>query len=89
MAETRALTLRLPPADYARLEGKAKRLGVRPGTLARMLVHAALDATSTTRDLAGVVARARDRASRLPSADAVALIRAGRDELERRAQGRS
>lgn len=89
MTETRALTLRLPPADYARLEGEAKRLGVRPGTLARMLVHAALDATSTTRDLAGVVARVRDRASRLPSADAVALVRAGRDELEARAPERS
>ncbi|MGH8895737.1 MAG: hypothetical protein ACRDZ4_01635 [Egibacteraceae bacterium] len=89
MTESRALTLRLPPADYARLEGEAKRLGVRPGTLARMLVHAALDTTSTARGLASVVARVRARASRLPSVDAVALIRAGRDELEARAPGRS
>ena len=39
---TRAITVRLDEADHITLRKQAERLRVRPGTLARMLVHAGL-----------------------------------------------
>jgi predicted DNA-binding protein len=42
MSTTRAITLRLEPADYERLEAEAERLGMPPATLARVSVRAGL-----------------------------------------------
>ncbi|MGH3916276.1 MAG: hypothetical protein ACRDTC_23140 [Pseudonocardiaceae bacterium] len=39
---TKAITVRLDEADHAALTRQADQLGVRPGTLARMLLHAGL-----------------------------------------------
>ena len=39
---TRPVTIRLDASDYERLEGEAKRLGIRPGTLAKVLLHRSL-----------------------------------------------
>lgn len=39
---TRAVTVRLDEADHAALEKQAAEVGVRPGTLAGILVHAGL-----------------------------------------------
>jgi hypothetical protein len=88
VGSTRAITLRLDPADYERLEVEAARLGVSPGTLARVYVRASL------RSGAAEVQRRRDGlaaldllaalTSGLPPVDAVGVARAGRDELARR-----
>lgn len=40
---TKAITVRLDEADHVALRRQAERLRVRPGTLARMLVHAGLN----------------------------------------------
>lgn len=42
MAVTRAITLRLEEGDFEHLEAEADRLGMRPGTLARLYLRAGL-----------------------------------------------
>lgn len=82
MTERRAVTLRLPSEDFARLEAEARRAGVRPGTLARMLIRRCLDGA------AGQPASTLDRLATLraglPRVDAVEVLRAGRADLEAR-----
>lgn len=45
MSQLKALTLRIPSEDYAYLELEAEKLQIRPGTLARILLHSALAQT--------------------------------------------
>jgi hypothetical protein len=40
---TKAVTVRLDEADHAALERRAAELQIRPGTLARILVHSGLN----------------------------------------------
>jgi hypothetical protein len=85
----KAVTLRLDPADYERLEGEAARLGMSPGTLARVYVRAGLNAGATEaerRRRAGLAALDRLAAltADLPPVDAVSAARDSRDELARR-----
>jgi hypothetical protein len=47
---TRAITVRLDEADHAALEKQAERVGVRPGTLARILVRAGLSGDALAQD---------------------------------------
>lgn len=82
---TRAITVRLDEADHAALERQAGQLQIRPGTLARMLVHAALrgdGSGSGSEDaraaLDRLVRRSHDRAR----VDAVALVAEARVALE-------
>ena len=83
---TRAVTVRLDDADHAALEQQADQLKLRPGTLARMLLHAGLtasgaagsDAARTALDR--LVARSQQRAT----GDAVALVADARVALEPR-----
>ena len=82
---TRALTVRLDDVDHAALTEQAARLGVRPGTLARILVHAGLsgEAVSLRNESAHtaiqrLVRRSRQRAD----ADAVSLVAQARDALD-------
>ena len=82
---TRAITVRLDEADHAALERQADQLRVRPGTLARILVHAGL----TGEAVAGGSQNARAALDRLirrsqtrPSADAVDLVADARAALE-------
>ena len=82
---TRAVTVRLDEADHAALATQAEQLGVRPGTLARMLVHAGLGGHSAARD--GVEARAAlerlvRRSRQTPAGDAVALVAEARAALD-------
>lgn len=95
MSATRAITLRLDPTDYERLEAEAERLGIAPATLARVYVRAGLntDGESETdrRRRVGLDAlrrldmfRRELRDAGYPSVDAVKLVREGREELERR-----
>ena len=82
---TRAITVRLDEADYAALEKQAKGLRVRPGTLARMLVHAGLSGASqgeaNTAALAALDRLVR-RSREGPPADAVALVAEARLALD-------
>jgi hypothetical protein len=81
---TRTRTVHVSPDAYDRLVQEAERRGVAPDALADELVKADLaptgfDLDQTLADLAGV--RSRLRTGGL---DAVAVVREGRDELERR-----
>jgi hypothetical protein len=84
----KAVTLRLHPADYERLEAEAERLGMLPGTLARVYVRAGLSggAIEAKRRRAGLAAldRLAELTADLPPIDAIDVARASRDELERR-----
>jgi hypothetical protein len=82
---TKAITVRLDEADSAALERQAERLRVRPGTLARILVHAGLSGESPGGENAAALV-ALDRLVRRsrggPPADAVALVAEARIALE-------
>ena len=83
------LTVRLDSTDYERLEETADQLGMRPGTLARVLLHASLTGARTAslgnraRALAALT-RLREMASGLPPVDAVAIAAHARRELDAR-----
>jgi len=85
----RAITLRLDPEDYGRLESEAARLGVAPATLVRMYVRARFDGDETEaekRRRAGLQAldRLTELTVNLPFVDAVQTARESREELDRR-----
>lgn len=81
---TRAITVRLDEADHVALCKQAERLRVRPGTLARMLVHAGLSeeaSTSAPSEAQNALDRLVRRSNRRPAADAVALVNDARADL--------
>lgn len=83
------LTVRLDSADYERLEETADQLGMRPGTLARVLLHASLAGARTASlgsraRAVAALARLRDIAAGLPPVDAVEVAAEARRELEDR-----
>lgn len=82
---TKAITVRLDEADYAALEKQAEGLRVRPGTLARILVHAGLRSESpqveNTAALAALERLVRRSRGGAP-ADAVALVAEARVALD-------
>jgi methylphosphotriester-DNA--protein-cysteine methyltransferase len=94
MNATKAITLRLDPADHAWLEAEAKRLGLSPGTLARVYVRAGLRgevAEAEQRRRTGREAldrldalRAELRRAGYPSVDTLTVLRESRKELEQR-----
>lgn len=90
MSGTRAVTVRLDAADYARLESEAKRLGMQPGTLARVLVKSRLADQSNSEDeerrRRGLEAleMARALTADLPPVDALRFLHEARDELAER-----
>lgn len=72
----RALTLRLDEADRAALEKQADQLQIRPGTLARILVHAGLAAdllNAGSEDTRTALDRLVRRSQQRTPADAVRL----------------
>jgi hypothetical protein len=83
------LTVRLDSSDYKRLEETADQLGMKPGTLARVLLHASLRGARTAslgnqaRAL-GALARLRQMAAGLPAVDAVTIAADARRELDAR-----
>lgn len=90
MAAMRAISVRLDPRDYDRLEAEAKRLGLPPATLVRLYVRAGLhgdgETESERRRRTGLAALDRLAAltADLPTVDAVQLVRESRRELEQR-----
>lgn len=87
----KAVTLRLGDDDYRRLHDEADRLGMKLGTLARVLVRSGLggEEAERRRGVAALEAldRLRDRLPDEDDVDVVDLIRRGRDERERRMAG--
>ena len=88
---SRALTVRLDAQDYERLEREATRLGMRPGTLARVLLRASLGEPERPPEHPPIsLERLLDRLARLreglPPVDAAAVIAEGRATLERRGE---
>jgi hypothetical protein len=84
-----ALTVRLEAEDYERLEREATRLGMRPGTLARVLLRASLGEpdqppASPQISLQRLLDRLANLREGLPPADAAAIVAMGRAELDRR-----
>ena len=74
---SRAVTVRLDEADHMALEKQANELRVRPGTLARILVHAGLSgniATTGNENARAALDRLVERSRRGASADAVELV---------------
>jgi hypothetical protein len=83
---TRPITLRLDGSDDERLRTEATRLGVKPGTLARMYVRAGL-ATSGPEErqtAADALARLASLRTMVSNVDAVDVVSTGRAELNRR-----
>ena len=84
---TKPVTIRLDPPDYDRLEDEARGLGMRPGTLARVLLHASLTGRTqpAVRTGAGARLAAIDRLTALakgrPPADAVRLVNEAREDI--------
>lgn len=82
---SRAVTVRLDEADHAALELQADQLQVRPGTLARMLVHAGLSGPGSavgTQNARAALDRLVRRSQKGASADAVSLVADARGGLE-------
>ena len=82
---TRAITVRLAEEDHAALEKQAAQLQMRPGTLARILVHSGLTAAAggTAQDGArAALDRLVRRSQQGPPADAIALVAQARAALE-------
>jgi hypothetical protein len=82
---TRAITVRLDEADHAALEKQAEQLRIRPGTLARILVHSGLsgDANAAGSDNArAALDRLVRRSQQRASADAVGLTAEARVALD-------
>lgn len=89
---TRAITVRLDEADHAALQKQAQQIGLRPGTLARIMIHAALSESSVVTERANALALRADalaalerlvrRSQERAPADAVALVTDARDALE-------
>lgn len=82
---TKAVTVRLDEADHAALEKQADQLRVRPGTLARILVHAGLSANlpdTGTENARTALDRLVKRSQKRASADAVELVADARAALE-------
>ena len=87
----RALTVRLDAQDYDRLEREATRLGMRPGTLARVLLRANLGTPERRPEDPPIsLERLLDRLALLreglPPVDAAAVVAEGRSALERRGE---
>jgi len=87
-AMSKAITLHLNDADDAALQQQADQLRVRPGTLARILVHAGLTTgISQDRDSAAgrdALERLVRRSQQREPADAVALVTDARVALAHR-----
>lgn len=81
---TKAITVRLDEADHAALQRQSERLKIRPGTLARMLVHAGLndDAPPDERSEAlAALDRMVRRSRKMAPVDAVKLVHEARAAL--------
>jgi antitoxin component of RelBE/YafQ-DinJ toxin-antitoxin module len=79
---TKAVTLRLDDDDHRALARQAEQLGLSPGTLARILVRAALgESMPAQRDARTAIARLVRRSRQQSAGDAVTLVNDARAAL--------
>ena len=79
---TTAITVRLDDDDHEALTRQAAELRLRPGTLARMLVHAGLaEGRSAAPEPRAAIDRLVRRSQQARRADAVAFVAEARDAL--------
>ena len=80
---TKPVTIRLELPDYERLEGEARNLGMRPGTLAKVLLHGSLTKAGGVEAEAALAALGRLAAlsAGRPAVDAVELVHEARRDL--------
>lgn len=81
----KAITLRLDDVDDAALRDQAEQLRVRPGTLARMLVHAGLEREVPAQgrtDARAALDRLVQRSKRYTASDAVSLVADARADFD-------
>jgi hypothetical protein len=86
---SRLVSLRLPESDYSKLQHQAAALGLKPAVLARVIVRTGLSAPGeagrhSRRSREAALARLSRHAARgkLPTVDAVELIKAVRKERD-------
>lgn len=89
MNTLRAITVRLDPVDYERLEAEAERLGVPPATLVRMYVRRRLSGDDTEverRRRTGLLAlnQLAELTADLPPVNAVQIAHESREALDAR-----
>lgn len=81
---TKAVTVRLDETDHAELEAQAKQLRIRPGTLARILLHAGLSGNvpgAASEPARTALDRLVERSQNQATADAVGLVADARAAL--------
>ena len=83
---THPVTLRLDQHDYDRLHAEAADLGVKPGTLARVLLHASLSQAGRGSRAVEALDRLAALTQDLPAVDAVNLAAEVRSELDERGE---
>ena len=90
MTVRKGIRLHLEAEDYERLEAEAKRLGMRPATLAQAYIraglaeHAESGAQKKRRLGLAVLDRLAKLTADLPRIDAVEVARESREELDQR-----
>jgi hypothetical protein len=82
MRRLHTVTVRLTEDEWDRLRAEADRLGIPPGTAARILLRASMAGTAP--DAMEGLRRLADLRRGLPAVDVVDLLGAARAELERR-----
>lgn len=84
MSESITLTIQLSQPDCDRLEAEAKRLNIPPEALASIVLQLGLAKINPSIDALAALWRLRELTQDLPPVDPVELVRAGREELEKR-----
>jgi hypothetical protein len=85
-AMTKPVTIRLELLDYEHLEGEARSLGMRPGTLAKVLLHSSLTRAGAAQAEVALAALQRlgALATGKPPVDVVELVHEARRDLGER-----
>lgn len=84
MNESKPLTIQLPQKDSDRLEAEAKRLNVPPEVLAVILLQLSLAKVNPSINALAALWRLGELTKDVPPVDPVELIRAGREDVEKR-----
>ena len=84
MSESKTFTIQLSAEESDRLEAEAKRLNVPPDALALILLQLSLAQMNPSIDSLAALWRLGELTKDLPPVDPVELVRAGREDLEKR-----
>lgn len=84
MSESKTFTIQLSAEESDRLEAEAQRLNVPPDALALILLQLSLAQVNPSLDSLAALWRLGELTKDLPPVDPVELVRAGREDLEKR-----